>query len=404
MDAFSNSNLTNCIKKRDKAHQTLRIKMRIVEGWLDNGSFEWNEDQIDSELKNLDATFENFSDAHLEFSNAVRQEKPKEPGFDDETMEDFLMTWTDKVGNLKAKILARKGKTSAIIKLAPVTPSSEEPQHPAVVGVIENGQPVREDDEDVLEFPIQGKEGSALKFIKKGDSYFCRNCKTPQERKRDRRKRATELPSIACQYCGKLFKRFHQGCRDHERKCPKRPPEEDLLEEEVNKSEPSSKRKKDVPTPGIVLEDSQPLNTTTTDPESVPRDLSKKSKWERSRKESSLSSPPLPHHNHTLSLDSLPPRMNSQDLQPSNSRGEQPAWRGDPPSMVELRSSGGAGEVWGSRMGVYQLLPDVGEGGSPVYRQLHDGYNLQYYLCRWDFSCTLDTMQLNALEYWMKYT
>ena len=75
-----------------------------------------------------------------------------------------------------------------------------------------------------------------------------------------------------------------------------------------------------------------------------------------------------------------------------------------PPSLVELRSSGGAGEVWGSRMGVYQLLPDVGEGGSPVYRQLHDGYNLQYYLCRWDFSCTLDTMQLNALEYWMKYT
>ena len=56
-----------------------------------------------------------------------------------------------------------------------------------------------------------------------------------------------------------------------------------------------------------------------------------------------------------------------------------------PPSLVELRSSGGAGENHGCCMGVYQLLPDGGEGGSPVYRQLHDGDNEQYYLYRWDF-------------------
>ena len=75
-----------------------------------------------------------------------------------------------------------------------------------------------------------------------------------------------------------------------------------------------------------------------------------------------------------------------------------------PPSLVELRSSEGtAGEYKGSKMGVYQLLPDGGEGGSPVYRQLHDGDNEQYYLYRWGFSCTTDVMQLNAIGNWIKY-
>jgi len=56
-----------------------------------------------------------------------------------------------------------------------------------------------------------------------------------------------------------------------------------------------------------------------------------------------------------------------------------------PPSHVELRSSGGAGEYEGHKLGVFQLLPDDGgKGGSqgPVYRQLHDGDNWQCYLYR----------------------
>jgi len=80
-----------------------------------------------------------------------------------------------------------------------------------------------------------------------------------------------------------------------------------------------------------------------------------------------------------------------------------------PPSLVELRSSGGAGECEGDCLGLFQLLPDGGEkarkssgltkgkqlsdddsdsddgeGGSqgPVYRQLHDGGNCHYYLYR----------------------
>ena len=54
--------------------------------------------------------------------------------------------------------------------------------------------------------------------------------------------------------------------------------------------------------------------------------------------------------------------------------------------QLELRSSGGAGEFQGAWLGLYQLLPDGGEGGNqgPVYRQLHDGDNGQYYLFRWD--------------------
>ena len=85
-----------------------------------------------------------------------------------------------------------------------------------------------------------------------------------------------------------------------------------------------------------------------------------------------------------------------------------------PPNMVELSSSGGAGEYKGDHLGLYQLLPDGGEkakkasglfqglfqllsdGGEwgsqgPVYRQLHDGDNdEQVHLYRWDtFYCIL---------------
>jgi len=55
-----------------------------------------------------------------------------------------------------------------------------------------------------------------------------------------------------------------------------------------------------------------------------------------------------------------------------------------PPGQLELRSCGGAGESQGSLLGLFQLLPDGGEGGTqgPVYRQLHDGDNQQVYLYR----------------------
>merc|ERR1712079_761003 len=47
--------------------------------------------------------------------------------------------------------------------------------------------------------------------------------------------------------------------------------------------------------------------------------------------------------------------------------------RTDPPHQVELRSSRGAGESVGDRLGVYQLLPEHrGQGGGATYRQLHD--------------------------------
>ena len=60
--------------------------------------------------------------------------------------------------------------------------------------------------------------------------------------------------------------------------------------------------------------------------------------------------------------------------------------------LVELRSSGGAGEYQGERLGLYQLLPDEkGDGQSPVYRQRHDGDNEHYYLYRWDISCMVQT-------------
>ena len=54
-----------------------------------------------------------------------------------------------------------------------------------------------------------------------------------------------------------------------------------------------------------------------------------------------------------------------------------------PPSQLELRSSGGAGEYWGDKMGLYQLLPGGGEGPTqgPVYQQLHNTNDqLHYYL------------------------
>ena len=84
-----------------------------------------------------------------------------------------------------------------IIKLATLT------DHllPNTVGVIEDGRTEKEDgenlcssnnqDEPELKFAIQGKEGSFLTFIKRGDSYFCQNCKAlSQGSKPDRRRRA----------------------------------------------------------------------------------------------------------------------------------------------------------------------------------------------------------------------
>ena len=55
-----------------------------------------------------------------------------------------------------------------------------------------------------------------------------------------------------------------------------------------------------------------------------------------------------------------------------------------PPSQIELRSSGGAGEYHGHCMGLYQLLSDEEKGDEqgPVYRQRHDGDNEHYYLYR----------------------
>jgi len=53
--------------------------------------------------------------------------------------------------------------------------------------------------------------------------------------------------------------------------------------------------------------------------------------------------------------------------------------------LLELRSTGIAGEHHGSRLGLYELLPDVtGEGGSPVYRQMHDGDIVEHFLYRTD--------------------
>ena len=58
------------------------------------------------------------------------------------------------------------------------------------------------------------------------------------------------------------------------------------------------------------------------------------------------------------------------------------------PNLLELRTTGAAGEYHGERLGLYKLLPEVtGDGGSPVYRQMHDGDNKEYFLYRWDPCC-----------------
>ena len=54
--------------------------------------------------------------------------------------------------------------------------------------------------------------------------------------------------------------------------------------------------------------------------------------------------------------------------------------------MLELRGTSGAGEDWGSDLGLYHLTKDTREEDKrqgPVYRQLHDGDNEQNYLYRW---------------------
>ena len=61
-----------------------------------------------------------------------------------------------------------------------------------------------------------------------------------------------------------------------------------------------------------------------------------------------------------------------------------------PPSQLELRSSGEAGNKWGEHLegrclGLYQLVPEeAGQGGSKVYKQRHDRSWGQSYLYRWD--------------------
>ena len=51
-----------------------------------------------------------------------------------------------------------------------------------------------------------------------------------------------------------------------------------------------------------------------------------------------------------------------------------------------MRSSGGAGEFWGDRMGVYnwyQTITSENGADSHVYKQRHDGSNeTQYYIYR----------------------
>ena len=62
-----------------------------------------------------------------------------------------------------------------------------------------------------------------------------------------------------------------------------------------------------------------------------------------------------------------------------------------PPSQLELRSSGGAGEYWGDRLGLYQLLLGGGAGRTqdPVYQQMHNTNDKEHnYIYRWDNSCT----------------
>ena len=290
MSVRFDSTLKKCTENRDKAHLKLRMKMRMIGGWLENRDFEWTEGQIDSELSSLETSFDKVCDAHADLVNAVKHTKSQDP--DDETLDNFIMDCTDKIGELKAKILARKGKNPVIVKMAALTSAaSEESLHTDTdtVGSAEDGQTAREGGEDSckrdqdkseLKFAIQGKEGSFLTFAKRGDRYFCQNCKAPQGSKPDRRKRAktegikessirehardehrlkvswsqvghelksaTELPPISCQYCGKAFKRYHQGCKPHEEKCSQKPASEDVLDTERSKAEPPSKRRRSV--------------------------------------------------------------------------------------------------------------------------------------------------------------
>ena len=68
---------------------------------------------------------------------------------------------------------------------------------------------------------------------------------------------------------------------------------------------------------------------------------------------------------------------------------EIPSFFSGPPSLVELRSSGGAGEGYGSKLGLYQLLPGGGEEErtqGPVYQQLHNTNDQHVYIYRWDSS------------------
>ena len=137
MSVFSESRLTNCTEKRDRSHQALRVKMRMIRGWLEKSSGEWFKDRFDLELGELETTFEKFCDSHAELVNAVKQDKSQstiQVDFDAETMENFLMTWADKVGELKAQMLASKGK------LAPQTTGTEEHLHQNAVGSTETGQ------------------------------------------------------------------------------------------------------------------------------------------------------------------------------------------------------------------------------------------------------------------------
>ena len=58
------------------------------------------------------------------------------------------------------------------------------------------------------------------------------------------------------------------------------------------------------------------------------------------------------------------------------------------PNLLELRTTGAAGECWGDKFGLYKLFPEVtGDDGSPVYRQMHDGDNAENFLYRWDPCC-----------------
>merc|ERR1719507_410749 len=63
----------------------------------------------------------------------------------------------------------------------------------------------------------------------------------------------------------------------------------------------------------------------------------------------------------------------------------QQSLRKDQPLLLELRSRSGAGEYQGDRLGLYHLTKDTREESKrqgPVYRQLHDRDNEQWYLYR----------------------